>query len=306
MRVKDDFFQRGSFVVRDGMKTRFWEDTWLGDSPLATQYPNLYNIASNKQVLVADVLSQVPLNIGFNRTLTGDRWNSWIRLLRSLMEVNLSDEPDIFKWRLTTTGIFSVKSMYADYMNGHTVFLKKYLWKIKVPLKIRIFMWFLYKKVILTKDNLAKRRWTGCTKCVFCGSKETIDHLFISCHFSRLVWRVVHFTFNIPPPSNITNLFGNLLNGIDKKTKERIRVGVCALVWTIWNCRNEVVFNRSANPNFLQVIHRAASLIHLWSYLLPVEQREPLATGCNRLMAVVRAIFNQGGWLQSRRIEDAP
>jgi hypothetical protein len=78
----------------------------------------------------------------------------------------------------------------------------------------------------------------------------------------------------------------------------------CALVWTIWNCRNEVVFNRCANPNFLQVIHTAASLIHLWSYLLPVEQREPLDTGCDRLMAVVRAIFNQGGWLQSRRIGD--
>jgi two-component response regulator (ARR-B family) len=72
------------------------------------------------------------------------------------------------------------------------------------------------------------------------------------------------------------------------------------------NYRNEVVFNRSANSNFLQVIQRVASLIYLWSYLLPVEQREPLATGCNRLMAVVRAIFNQGGWLQSRRIEDAP
>jgi hypothetical protein len=51
-------------------------------------------------------------------------------------------------------GIFSVKKMYTDLLKDHTVFLKKYIWKIKVPLKIRIFMWFLYKKVILTKDNL--------------------------------------------------------------------------------------------------------------------------------------------------------
>jgi hypothetical protein len=72
MRVKDDFFQRGSFVVRDGMKTRFWEDTWLGDAPLASQYPNLYIIAGNKNVLVADVLSHAPLNIRFNRMLIGD------------------------------------------------------------------------------------------------------------------------------------------------------------------------------------------------------------------------------------------
>jgi hypothetical protein len=28
-------------------------------------------------------------------------------------------------------------------------------------------------------------------------------------------------------------------------------------------------------------------------------------TGCSRLMAVVRAIFNQGGWRLSNRIQDA-
>jgi hypothetical protein len=66
-------------------------------------------------------------------------------------------------------GYFLVKSMHADIMNGNIVFLKKYLWKIQIPLKIRIFMWFLYKKMILTEDNLAERRWTGCTKRVFCG-----------------------------------------------------------------------------------------------------------------------------------------
>jgi hypothetical protein len=64
------------------------------------------------------------------------------------------------------------------------------------------------------------------------------------------------------------------------------------------------VFNRCANPNFLQVIHRAALLIHMWSYFLPMEQRGSLGIGCNRLMAVVRAIFNQGGWLHSRRNGD--
>jgi hypothetical protein len=48
MKVKDDFFQGGSFVVGDGMKTRLWEDTWLGDTPLATQYPSLYNIVRTK------------------------------------------------------------------------------------------------------------------------------------------------------------------------------------------------------------------------------------------------------------------
>jgi hypothetical protein len=53
--------------------------------------------------------------------------------------VNLSSEPDKFVWKLTDSGVFSVKSMYIDYMNGHTRFLRKYLWKLKILLKIKIF-----------------------------------------------------------------------------------------------------------------------------------------------------------------------
>jgi hypothetical protein len=37
-----------------------------------------------------------------------------------------------------THRFFLVKSMYDDIISGHVVFLKKYRWKIKVPLKIRI------------------------------------------------------------------------------------------------------------------------------------------------------------------------
>lgn len=68
--------------------------------------------------------------------------------------------------------------MYVDAINTGPVFRNKYIWKLKVPLKIKIFMWFLHKGVILTKDNLAKRRWQGCKKCCFCDQEETIHHLF--------------------------------------------------------------------------------------------------------------------------------
>jgi hypothetical protein len=84
-------------------------------------------VVTTKHVLVANVFVNVPLNIRFNRTLTEDRWDSWVSLLRKLMNVHLTDEPDSFNWNLTTTGIFSIKSMYADCLNGHTVFLKKIL-----------------------------------------------------------------------------------------------------------------------------------------------------------------------------------
>ena len=220
MKVKDDFFLRGSFQVGDGQSVRFWEDIWLGDEPLAAQYQSLFNIVRHKNVLVADVLANAPpLNIEFRRALTGNKWTSWLHLVQRLMGVSLSDDQDSFRWNLTLSGSFSVKSMYLDEMNRQCPCPRKYLWKLKVPLKIKIFMWFLSRKVLLTKDNLIRRNWTGCKRCVFCHDDETVEHLFISCPFTRHIWRLIHFTFNISPPSSITNLFGNWLVGVDKKQR---------------------------------------------------------------------------------------
>uniref|UniRef100_A0A453PKH5 Reverse transcriptase zinc-binding domain-containing protein n=1 Tax=Aegilops tauschii subsp. strangulata TaxID=200361 RepID=A0A453PKH5_AEGTS len=75
MRTKDLFFRRTKFILGNGMTTRFWEDTWLGETPLATQYPSLYNIVQRKELYVGIVLQSTPLNIQFRRSLVGDRWN---------------------------------------------------------------------------------------------------------------------------------------------------------------------------------------------------------------------------------------
>jgi hypothetical protein len=48
MGVKDYFFQRGSFVIGDGLGTRFWQNIWLGNTPLANQYPTLHNLSELK------------------------------------------------------------------------------------------------------------------------------------------------------------------------------------------------------------------------------------------------------------------
>jgi hypothetical protein len=129
IRVKNDFFSRGSFKVENGTSVHFWEDIWLGNMPLADQYPSLYNIVQRKNVLVADVLSHNPLNIEFWRVLNGNKWNDWLNLCHRLMTVNLSNQQDKFAWKLTKSGVFTVKSIYLDLMNKDAQFLHKYLWR---------------------------------------------------------------------------------------------------------------------------------------------------------------------------------
>jgi hypothetical protein len=149
-----------------------------GNTNIETLVEPDLNRDNHKNVLVANVLQGFPLNIAFRRNLDKQKWARWMHLVSRLIEIELSDAKDVLRWTLTDSKVFTVKSMYLDYLNGHTDYLRKYIWKIKVPLKIRIFMWFLHRKVILTKDNLIKRNWHGNTKCSFCDHDETIQHLF--------------------------------------------------------------------------------------------------------------------------------
>jgi hypothetical protein len=64
--------------------------------------------------------------------------------------------------------------------------------KAKIPLKIKISLWYLKSGVRLTKDNLLKRGWKGDSKCNFCGLEETIQHLFSIAGGSVCMEFVVH------------------------------------------------------------------------------------------------------------------
>ena len=67
------------------------------------------------------------------------------------MEVHLSDEEDSFRWKLTNNGLFTVKSMYLDLINSGPIPRSLHIWRVKVPLRIKIFMWFVHKQVILPR-----------------------------------------------------------------------------------------------------------------------------------------------------------
>ena len=89
------------------------------------------------------------------------------------------------------------------------------IWKMKIPLKNKIFAWYLRRGVILTKDNLIKRNWHGSSQCVFCHHDVTIKHLFFQCKLARSIWSVIKIASGLYPPCSVANLFGNWLHVID-------------------------------------------------------------------------------------------
>jgi hypothetical protein len=89
----------------------------------------------------------------------------------------------------------------------------------------------------------------------------------------RPIWLVIQLVLTLFSPCGITNIFGNLLNGIDNRFKKHIRVGAIAFIWSLWLYRNDKVFN-DKNSSILQVIYRAISTLRLWSSLQRLEDRD--------------------------------
>ena len=106
------------------------------------------------------------LNVSFRRALVGDKLRLWTKLVSLIVQVDLVESEDQFVWKISKNSVFSVRSMYRELMQDNSVPENLISWKIKVPLKIKIFMWYLKKGVVLTKDNLAKRKWKGDKKNV--------------------------------------------------------------------------------------------------------------------------------------------
>jgi hypothetical protein len=73
---------------------------------------------------------------------------------------------DEFRWSLDKNGNFLVTSMYNALIHPDVPIDTDYnnkLWKLKIPLRTKLYALYLRKGVILTKDNLAKRKW-HCSK----------------------------------------------------------------------------------------------------------------------------------------------
>ena len=67
----------------------------------------------------------------------------WDRLRDLIADVRLSDSADTVSWRLSGSGKFTVNSIYRELTHGQVPLAAKGLWKAKIPLKIKVFLWQL-------------------------------------------------------------------------------------------------------------------------------------------------------------------
>jgi hypothetical protein len=159
------------------------------------------------------------LNVSFRRSLVVENLQSWHNLILRLTNIHLRDRTNVFKWSLNLNVQFAVRSMYQAFLDTNIVPHNNYLWKLKIPQKVKV-LWLLFREAILTKDNLVWRNWHGNKMCCFCNSDETVRHLFFDCVLAKFIWKVIHLTFDLRPLDNIRHVFDDWVQNM-KSNKKR-------------------------------------------------------------------------------------
>lgn len=118
-----------------------------------------------------------------------------------ITDIHLIHEQDEFRQNLTSYRQFIVKYHSLALLHNDIPGINRRIWKLKVPLKVKIFLRYLCCGVVLTKNNISKRNWQGNQIFCFRHIKEAIKHViwflqksysfaYAGHHRIWLLWRV--------------------------------------------------------------------------------------------------------------------
>jgi hypothetical protein len=123
---------------------------------LADKYPNLFEVAYDKDIIVHKVVSSNFQLLTFRRRLIGVLGEAYSDLMDHCSQAVLSENVDSSNWLLGCKG-YSIKSFYKMLKNSMIEVPVNFMWKTRLPHKIKVFLWLVRNNKILTKDNLVKR-----------------------------------------------------------------------------------------------------------------------------------------------------
>ncbi|WVZ94677.1 hypothetical protein U9M48_040542 [Paspalum notatum var. saurae] len=167
---------------------------WLQGQKIADLAPNLFLLIpkkTRKQRTVAQGLQDRSWVHDIRGALSVQVLVEYLQLWNLIDNVELQhDTLDQHTWRLSNLGIYSSKSAYEAFFTGTIKFSPwRCIWKTWAPLKCKLFIWLAVKNRCWTADRLAKRGLPHPSACPLCDqAAETIQHILISCVFSREVW----------------------------------------------------------------------------------------------------------------------
>jgi hypothetical protein len=171
-----------------------------------------------------------------------DEWNNYVKgLVGSGFELNNEKYLLLWSWDTKHGQVSTKQLMMVGTTGADTIFWYSEIWKWQLPLKIKLFVWLLLEKKILTWENLTKRGFEGPSRCVLCGiNEENVNHLFVDCRFTKNIWFIIQKELKLESGwegEQIVDCFENWL-----KKRENWKELPGYLCWEVWKHRNLVIF----------------------------------------------------------------
>lgn len=178
------------------------------------------------------------------------------RLISIVETIKLTREKeDIWLWTLYKNGNFSLKScvdIFGD--TGMYDEIWKYMWRLKVPSKVKFFLWFIIRDRLLITDNLIKKGMCLPNICLLCyQEEETANHILLHCPYSKEVQDAVLNEIGVTQvfPRSIREFFGGWhLRRALLKIRKALSLVLPTVWWSIWLQRNQRVFENNAEPAY--------------------------------------------------------
>lgn len=246
--------------VGNGRTTTFWVDIWCSNYLPKLEFPRLFRLARQKGGTMVEYsrnnrFSRVKWNELFTRSLL-EREEEMLRRLEdrvSSTELVLRVE-DRLCWVHDSNREFTVSKcselLIIDGEDDINFAFDK-IWKLKVPPRVRSFLWMLAIDRIHTKEFLIKRGvkiqniLIGCPWCE--RVPEGANHLFFKCKFIEGFWYKIFNWWEAEWESVegfdefYTLCYNMKLVGIRKSLW---LISISTACWTVWLVRNGLVFER--------------------------------------------------------------
>ncbi|XP_058759378.1 uncharacterized protein LOC131632655 [Vicia villosa] len=142
------------------------------------------------------------------------------------------------------------------------------IWKVEAPLKVKAFSWRCFLNKVPTKDSLLSKGILNSSsnlECTFCDEfHESLYHSFLSCRNANIVWREMSDWIGMTFKSilDFKEDFWYWSSYCRAKKVKRGKEGIVwlGIIWSLWLCRNDIVFNNST-WNSRDVVRSCKTLI---------------------------------------------
>eukprot|EP00253_Pinus_taeda_P034910 PITA_34910 len=242
----------------------------------------LQGITTDKEALAyKEVLSDFAMASGLSKvkdfwdqTNSLGKWRTWRNfnfmddsplkakaetLIKILDQRNilLSEGKDQLRWGNNNERTFSLKEaklILLNLISEASDRIWKDLWKRQGWIKIKLFMWLVQNRKILTWDNIRKRGVLGPSRCQLCeAQEETMEHLLNNCISTSRLWDSFATIFQQTDRDK-----GSIINTLNKWRRNFSDYEVLGsawaitpgfIIWNVWKERKNRIFKNERRPS---------------------------------------------------------